>query len=84
MNKTRTKSVSAAVAPATASAVVSTDFPNLLTASEAAKLLRTTPGTLAQWRFHRRHPALKWIKIGASVRYREKDVRDFIESGASQ
>jgi len=83
MNKTRTKSVSAAT-PAIASAVVSTDFPNLLTAAEAAKLLRTTPGTLAQWRFHQRYPALRWVKIGASVRYKENDIRNFIEGGASR
>ena len=52
-----------------ATAVVASDFPNLLTPRETAQLLRTTTGTLAQWRFHRRYPALKYTKVGSSIRY---------------
>ncbi len=51
----------------------------LLTPEEAAAMLRTTPGVLSVWRTTRRYP-LHYVKIGRSVRYRLRDVEDFINS----
>jgi hypothetical protein len=58
--------------------VVPIDFPKLLTAAETAKLLLVTTGTLAVWRCTRRYP-LPYVKLGHAIRYREEDVRKFIE-----
>jgi excisionase family DNA binding protein len=50
----------------------------LLTPAEAAAILQVSVGTLAVWRCTQRYP-LKFIKVGHSVRYRETDLRDFIQ-----
>jgi excisionase family DNA binding protein len=50
----------------------------LITRKEAAQILGTTSGTLANWA-HREKMGLPYIKIGASVRYKLKDVLAFIE-----
>jgi hypothetical protein len=55
-------------------------YENLLSPAEAAKILGTTPGTLGVWRCTKRWP-LRYVKIGASVRYRLADVEAFIKSG---
>lgn len=49
----------------------------LLTPEETAGLLGVAPGTLAVWRATRRY-ALKFVKVGRSVRYRRADVDAFI------
>jgi predicted DNA-binding transcriptional regulator AlpA len=50
----------------------------LLSAAQAAELLGTTAGTLAVWRCTRRYPALRFVKVGRSVRYRLADIEAFI------
>lgn len=52
---------------------------NLLTTKEAAAFLRTTPMTLYRWR-SKKSGYLPYVKIGAKVFYRLKDLEDFINS----
>ena len=52
----------------------------LLTTPQAAAILKLTPETLVQWRFHKRQPALKYIKVGGCIRYRLSDVNKYIAS----
>jgi len=59
------------------------ELPKLLTPSETAKMLRIAPGTLSQWRHHKRY-SLRHIKIGRAVRYLESEVKAFITSGAAR
>lgn len=50
----------------------------LLTASEAARLLGVPEGTLAQWRSQRRGPC--YVKLESRlVRYRRSDLEQWIE-----
>jgi helix-turn-helix protein len=56
-------------------------FPKLLTPREVAALLRIDVNTLAVWRCTKRYP-LPYLKLGHSVRYREKDVLSFMEEVA--
>jgi predicted DNA-binding transcriptional regulator AlpA len=49
----------------------------LLSAAEAAEILGTTVGTLACWRCTKAYD-LPYVKIGALVRYRLNDLRDWI------
>jgi excisionase family DNA binding protein len=49
----------------------------LLTAAEAAEILGTTVGTLACWRCTKAYD-LPFVKVGALVRYRLNDLRDWI------
>jgi predicted site-specific integrase-resolvase len=65
------------------SAPVSIDFPKLLTPQETAERLLVSPATLAIWRCTKRYP-LPWVKVGRAVRYRESDVRKFIEEGVTR
>jgi hypothetical protein len=53
-------------------------FPQLFTPAEASKLLRVTAGTLAVWRSTKRYPELQFVKMGASVLYRESDLMAFL------
>lgn len=59
----------------------------LLNTKQAAEFLQMSPGTLTIWRCLRRYP-LKFIKIGASVRYDVRDLEEFLrkntESGVGQ
>lgn len=48
----------------------------LLSPKEAAPLLLTTPGNLAQWRHQRRGPA--HIKLGGIVGYRLSDIDSYL------
>lgn len=48
----------------------------LIKPAEAATILLTTVGTLAQWRYQRRGPA--YIKVGRSVAYRLRDLLDYV------
>lgn len=54
----------------------------LLTPEEAAGMLGVKVGTLQTWRARKRYP-LRYIKIGALVRYRQGDLIDFINSRLS-
>lgn len=50
----------------------------LLNEKSAAELLGVSPGTLSVWRATKRYPALRYIKVGASVRYSLADVQEFL------
>ena len=50
----------------------------LYTTNELAEHLETNQGTLANWRTSGIGP--RFVKVGASVRYREADVEDWLES----
>jgi hypothetical protein len=59
----------------------------LLNEKQTAELLGVAPGSLSVWRATKRYPALKYIKVGASVRYRLSDIEGFLRSrtvGAAQ
>jgi predicted DNA-binding transcriptional regulator AlpA len=51
----------------------------LLRPKEVAERLNVSEELLAVWRATKRYPR-RWTKIGSLVRYRECDVRAFIES----
>ena len=51
----------------------------LLTPAQMAKMLGVGEATLAVWRCTRRY-ALRYVKVGRSVRYRLNDVNRFLES----
>ena len=51
----------------------------LLSIEDTAALLGVQPGTLATWRSTKRYD-LPWIKIGRKVRYRLRDVLEWIDS----
>ena len=51
----------------------------LLTAEEVAEILGVKINTLAYWRCKGRY-RLPYVKVGRSVKYRVKDVDEFIES----
>ena len=50
----------------------------VLTTPEAAAYLNLQPTTLEQWRWNGRGP--RFSKLGRSVRYRKKDLDDFLEA----
>lgn len=50
----------------------------LLTSKEAAEFLGISPQTMEVWRSTKRYN-LKYIKIGKNVRYRMKNLLDFLE-----
>ena len=51
---------------------------NLLNDIQAAEFLGMKPQTLRNWRHQRKGP--DYIKFDHSVRYREEDLRDFVEA----
>jgi predicted site-specific integrase-resolvase len=51
----------------------------LLSPKDTASLLGVKIQTLAVWRCTRRYK-LRYIKVGAKVRYRTEDVQKFIQS----
>lgn len=53
-------------------------IPKLLTPGEVSEILGVSTSTLAIWRCTDRYP-LQWVKVGRLARYREEDVRAFIE-----
>lgn len=55
----------------------------LLTPAQTAELLGIKEQTLTVWRCTKRYP-LPYVKVGRSVKYREADVRAFIESRLQQ
>lgn len=50
----------------------------LVDTKEAAKILGSSPHTLAVWRSLKRYP-LPYIKIGRKVKYRKSDLFAFID-----
>jgi len=54
--------------------------PPLLTPRQAAQTLGVSAGTLAVWRCTRRYPALRYVKVGSKVRYRQSDIERFLTS----
>lgn len=50
----------------------------LLTAKQAADLLGVSKQTLAVWRCEGRYD-LRYVKVGACVRYRRSDLEKFLE-----
>lgn len=48
----------------------------LLTEDQAADILRVSPRTLQGWR--QRGDGPPWVKLGATVRYRRRDLRRYI------
>lgn len=53
-------------------------FEDRMTPIQVAEALSVTTGTLASWRCTGRYP-LPFIKVGRSVHYRGKDVKDFLK-----
>jgi excisionase family DNA binding protein len=51
----------------------------LMTPAEVAELLRVPENTLTQWRHRNTGP--KFVKVGASVRYKPADVRSWLDDG---
>lgn len=54
-----------------------------LTPEQVAEMTGFEVGTLAKWRSTKRHPELKWSKAAGRIRYKEDDVRAFIETNQS-
>lgn len=52
--------------------------PSLLTPAEVADLLKVKPRTLEDWRLGRAGPALPFVRLGRTVRYRAADVQRLI------
>lgn len=50
----------------------------LLTTIQVADLLQVRPQTVRSWRSRGRGPAIPFIKIGATIRYRRADVERFL------
>lgn len=50
----------------------------LLSPPQAADYLGVKPQTLAAWRCTRRYP-LPYVRVGHSIRYRESDLRAFLD-----
>lgn len=63
--------------PKTPSNVTNVDFSDLLTPEEAATYLGCSAKTLATWRSTGRH-TLRFLKVGARVRYRRQDLDDWL------
>lgn len=51
----------------------------MVNVKRAAELLGVQPGTLGQWRHHKRHE-LPYIKVGGRVMYRVRDLQAFLDS----
>lgn len=50
----------------------------LLTPVEVCELLKVRPRTLEDWRLGRSGPALPFVRLGRTVRYRRDDVQRLI------
>jgi hypothetical protein len=49
----------------------------LLKPNEAADILGVSPACLEKWRV-RRNAALRWVRVGRCIRYRNGDLEEFI------
>jgi excisionase family DNA binding protein len=54
------------------------NLPDYLTVTEAAKLLRVTPRTLANWRADGQGPS--WSRLGRQILYRRQSVLQYINA----
>jgi len=61
---------------------LSTTLQELLTEREVARLLKVSIATIRRRRLLRQPP--NWVKIGASVRYRQTDITALIDGGGQQ
>lgn len=52
----------------------------LLSTSEAAKILGVKPRTMSKWRKDNTHPDLVYIQIGSRVRYRKEDLKKWLDA----
>jgi hypothetical protein len=52
---------------------------DLLTPTEAARILKVSPGTLAIWRCTKRYP-LPYITLGGAIRYELQAIQKFLAS----
>jgi excisionase family DNA binding protein len=50
---------------------------SLLTTTEAARVLRVSPRTLERFRTSGTGP--RFLRIGSSIRYKGRDLRDYLE-----
>ena len=50
----------------------------LLSPSDTAKVLHTTPGVLAVWKSTHRY-GLRFVRAGRKILYRQEDIQKFIE-----
>ena len=51
----------------------------LLTPVQVCELLQVRPRTLEDWRLGRSGPALPFVRLGRTVRYRREDVQRLVE-----
>jgi hypothetical protein len=58
---------------------VVTMLSKLLNSREAAKFLCINQRTLQNWLSTKRHPGLKFIKLGGARKFREEDLIEFID-----
>lgn len=63
--------------------LITANFGLLLSPPDAAKVIRSTPATLASWRC-RKNGGPAWTKIGGSVRYRADSLARFIADNTIQ
>lgn len=56
-----------------------TQADRLLTTKEAANYLGLQGQTLSVWRCEKRYPDLRYIKVGAHVRYRLSDLEEWLQ-----
>ncbi|MEE9234963.1 MAG: helix-turn-helix domain-containing protein [Candidatus Acidoferrales bacterium] len=58
--------------------MLATTLPRLLTPDDAAAAIGVCTATLSIWRCTKRYD-LPYVRCGRLIRYKEKDVADFIE-----
>jgi predicted DNA-binding transcriptional regulator AlpA len=58
--------------------VVTSQLPTLLNEFDVARITGLSVASVRRWRLFKRGP--KYMKIGASVRYRAEDVRTWLET----
>lgn len=51
----------------------------LLTPVQVCELLQVRPRTLEDWRLGRSGPALPFVRLGRTVRYRREDVQRLVD-----
>lgn len=58
-------------------------LPELLTPLQVGEILQVKPRTLEDWRARRCGPALPFVRLGRTVRYRRADVLRLVESNVT-
>jgi len=64
--------------PGERESVAATQLPTLLNESDVARVTGLSVASVRRWRLFKHGP--KYLKIGASVRYRTEDVRAWLET----